>query len=159
MDDATLCFVVDSNRPQRVLLGMKKRGFGQGKYNGFGGKIENGERIEVAAIRELEEESSIRVLEADLQQVARLTFSFPYKVEWNQVVHVFVIRVWQGEPCESEEMRPEWFRANALPFNQMWADDEHWLPLVLDGQRIDGRFTFKADNETVDVVELRPLHI
>lgn len=34
----------------RVLLGMKKRGFGMGKYNGFGGKVEPGESIEAAAL-------------------------------------------------------------------------------------------------------------
>lgn len=36
---------------QRVLLGMKKRGFGQGLWNGFGGKVEEGETIKEAAKR------------------------------------------------------------------------------------------------------------
>ncbi len=44
----TLVFLVDDDR---VLLGMKKRGFGAGKWNGFGGKVEPGETIEEAAIR------------------------------------------------------------------------------------------------------------
>ena len=35
----------------RVLLGMKKRGFGQGRWNGFGGKVEKGETILQGAIR------------------------------------------------------------------------------------------------------------
>jgi hypothetical protein len=38
-------------RPNQVLLGMKKRGFGQGKWNGFGGKVEKGETILEAAQR------------------------------------------------------------------------------------------------------------
>ncbi len=43
----------------RILLGMKKRGFGEGKWNGFGGKVNliDGryqETIEEAAMRELE---------------------------------------------------------------------------------------------------------
>lgn len=33
-----------------MLLGHKKIGFGVGKYNGIGGKIENGENFENAAI-------------------------------------------------------------------------------------------------------------
>ena len=36
---------------ERVLLGLKKRGFGQGRWNGFGGKVEKGETITNAAIR------------------------------------------------------------------------------------------------------------
>lgn len=44
----TLLFVLE---PGRVLLGMKKRGFGAGRWNGFGGKIQVGETIEEGAIR------------------------------------------------------------------------------------------------------------
>eukprot|EP00051_Salpingoeca_urceolata_P006046 m.80347 g.80347 ORF g.80347 m.80347 type:complete len:91 (+) comp14659_c1_seq3:1046-1318(+) len=43
----------------RVLLGLKKRGFGQGKLNGFGGKVEAGETVAEAAARELEEVNAI----------------------------------------------------------------------------------------------------
>ncbi len=34
-----------------ILLGLKKRGFGSGKWNGFGGKVEANESIEEAAKR------------------------------------------------------------------------------------------------------------
>lgn len=34
-----------------ILLGFKKRGFGVGKWNGFGGKVETGESITDAAVR------------------------------------------------------------------------------------------------------------
>ena len=36
---------------KRVLLGLKKKGFGMGRWNGFGGKVEKGETIEQAARR------------------------------------------------------------------------------------------------------------
>jgi 8-oxo-dGTP pyrophosphatase MutT (NUDIX family) len=35
---------------------MKKRGFGEGRWNGVGGKVEPGESIEAALIREAKEE-------------------------------------------------------------------------------------------------------
>jgi len=44
----TLLFVVE---PDRVLLGQKKPGFGGGRWNGFGGKVDQGETIEEAAKR------------------------------------------------------------------------------------------------------------
>ena len=44
----TLVLIRESTR---VLLGMKKRGFGQGRWNGFGGKVEKGETILQAAVR------------------------------------------------------------------------------------------------------------
>lgn len=128
MQDATLVFLVRENE---MLLGYKKRGFAQGKLNGLGDKIEDGETIESAAARELYEECGVMVLPADLKPVARLDFFFPAKREWDQVVHVFVAERWTGEPVETDEMKPAWFSTDAIPFEKMWADDQHWLPLVL----------------------------
>lgn len=85
----------------RVLLGKKKRGFGEGYYNGFGGKIEQGERTEQAACRELFEEAGIQAVA--YEQVGRLHFSFDDKpLPWE--VHVFSCKAFKGEPRETDEM-------------------------------------------------------
>lgn len=44
----TLIFVL---KPGQVLLGYKKRGFAEGRWNGFGGKVEPGETIVQGAKR------------------------------------------------------------------------------------------------------------
>ena len=157
MLDATLVFCVRGHPPAEILLGMKKKGFGSGKYNGFGGKIEANETIQDAAVRELREECGIQVATGDLTRVARLEFFFPAMPDWNQVVYAFLAERWKGEPVETREMKPVWFRANAIPFEKMWADDGHWLPLVLRGKRIEAAFTFQPDNETLDAVSIREL--
>lgn len=154
MRDRTLCFLIRENPVTEVLLGLKKVRFGAGKYAGFGGRVEPGETIAVAAIRELEEESGVKVLAAHLQRVGRLTFLFPARPSWSQVVHVFLATAWDGKPVESEEMTPVWFSVNEVPYEHMWQDAAHWLPHVLAGERIRARFTFKEDNETVDEVEI-----
>ncbi len=151
MKIATLCFLI-KNCSNEILLGMKKRGFGAGKWNGFGGKVGSDESIEEAAIRELYEETNI--LANKLQKVGELKFIFPYKKEWNQIVHVFLAKEWKGHPKESEEMLPQWFNINNLPFEKMWQDDEHWLPLVLNGKKITATFIFNKDNETIAEMKL-----
>lgn len=145
MRQATLCFLVEG---QRVLLGMKKRGFGRGKWNGFGGKVGEGESIEKAMEREVLEEVGVEV--ASNEKVAELHFAFPYKHGWDQAVHVFLAREWQGEPRESEEMRPEWFEVEKLPFSQMWSDDEYWLPRVLAGEKVVGKIVFKEGEQIAE---------
>lgn len=40
-------------------VGQKRRGFGEGLYNGFGGKVEKGEHVIEAAVRELQEECGL----------------------------------------------------------------------------------------------------
>jgi len=128
---------------EKILLGMKKRGFGAGRWNGFGGKVNANESIEDAARRELTEEASIT---ADrLMPRGTLTFHFendPVVLE----VHVFSGTDFTGEPAETEEMRPAWFSFEKIPYASMWPDDEFWLPLILQGKNVHGNFWFKDTN-------------
>jgi mutator protein MutT len=131
-------------------LGFKKSGFAAGKYNGIGGKVEPGETVAAAAVRELEEEIGIIAAEEDLEAVGHFTFIFSAKPEWNQVVHTFLLRTWQGEPGESDEMAPEWFSVNDIPYGRMWPDDSHWLPKILAGDQVQARYLYREDNETIE---------
>jgi 8-oxo-dGTP pyrophosphatase MutT (NUDIX family) len=149
MYEATLCFLVRGEPPRDVLLGLKKIGLGAGKYAGFGGKVEPGETVVGAAVRELAEEAGVSAVEAHLQPIGHLTFLFPTRPAWDQVVHVFLVEEWEGEPAESAEMQPQWFALDALPVAQMWQDSAHWLARVLAGQSIRARFTYADDCETV----------
>jgi 8-oxo-dGTP diphosphatase len=131
------------------MLGFKKIGFGQGKFTGVGGKCEPGESANQAALRELYEETGVRAALADLKYAARLIFMFPFKAEWSQIVHVFLLRRWEGTPLEGREVRPEWYDEQNLPHQQMWQDARWWLPKVLAGEKFVMQFVFAPDNETV----------
>lgn len=155
MRDKTLCFLIREN-PAKVLLGFKKIRFGAGKYAGFGGGIEPGETVAEAAVREMEEETGVRVLEENLQRAGHLTFLFPARPSWNQVVHAFLTTTWDGNPVQSEEMAPVWFSVDEIPYEHMWQDAAHWLPRILAGEQIRAKFTFKEDNETVGEVKIEP---
>ena len=132
----TLCTV---HRHPRVLLGMKKRGFGAGRWNGFGGKVKGGETIEEAARREVLEETGMEIV--SMEKAGILEFEFendPVVLE----VHIFKIEDYEGEPVETEEMRPQWFMIDEIPFKQMWSDDPYWFPLFLKGRKFKGRIKF-----------------
>jgi 8-oxo-dGTP diphosphatase/2-hydroxy-dATP diphosphatase len=126
-----------------VLLGQKKRGFGEGKWNGFGGKLEKGESIEEAARREMLEESGVAV--SALQKAGIIHFEFEGNPEILEV-HIFRGREYVGEPFETEEMIPQWFRIDEIPFTEMWPDDEHWMPLFFAGKKFQGKFLFGEGN-------------
>ena len=155
MKHATLCFILDGDPPARILLGRKKRGFGLNKLNGFGGKIQPGETVPEAAVREIEEESGLQVPIESLRAAGTVTFHFPYQREFDHHVHVFLTTAWSGVLRESAEMAPEWHSLAEIPYSRMWQDDAHWLPHVLAGRSIDAEFTFARDNETVDSWTLR----
>lgn len=145
MQSTTLVLLIkrDDTHITDILLAMKKRGFGMGRYNGVGGKLEKGESIEDAARRETFEEISVTAHQ--LKKCAELTFFTPHRPEWNQVVHVFLADSWESDPQESEEMRPKWFSTQEIPYASMWPDDAIWMPRVLLGEFVTGTFTFAED--------------
>jgi 8-oxo-dGTP pyrophosphatase MutT (NUDIX family) len=146
MEQTTLCFLLKDGR---VLLGMKKRGFGTGKWNGFGGKLKDEEDAKVAATREIKEEAGVDIALDDLREVGTLEFHFQNTSDWDNLCHIFTATKWSGDPSESEEMRPQWYDINKLPFDSMWVDDSYWVPLVLAGKKIKGRFLFTDDGKEV----------
>lgn len=143
MKICTLLFLL---RDDEILLAMKKRGFGAGHWNGVGGKIEPDETIEGAAIRECQEE--IGVTPTDLEKVATHDFIFPEGTE-NIKAHTFITKSWEGRPTETEEMAPKWFKLTDIPYTEMWDDDIVWLPLVLQGKKLQTNFTFDDDNHMI----------
>ena len=142
----TLCIVQQGDK---ILLGMKKRGFGAGRWNGFGGKLNVDETVEQAARREMKEEAGIEL--TDLEKVGVIDFEFQGKPGILEV-NIFRSTDFSGEPVESEEMKPQWFGLDQIPFAQMWPDDIHWFPLFLVGKKFTGRFLF-GEGEGNTIVE------
>lgn len=144
MKELTLVYLV---REKEICLALKKRGFGEGNYNGYGGKLEKGETILQAAVREVFEESTCVVQEDDLEQVADITFVF---TDEQMHVHAYFARIWKGEPIETEEMKPYWFSYADIPYTHMWADDQHWMPPVFAGEKIQGTVWFFEDGKSIE---------
>ena len=155
MKNLTLSFLF---KDEKILLAMKKRGFGDGKWNGYGGKVEEGEGIEEAAVREIHEEGNVIVKKEDLENVGVIDFYFPDKPDWNQRVHIYKILKWQGEPEETEEteeMKPEWFDFDKIPFDKMWAGDDQWLKRVIKGEKVFGEIHFDEEGKKLGLVDLK----
>ncbi len=138
-DIATLMFIIRDNQ---VLLIRKKRGLGAGKINGPGGRLDPGETPVQCAIREVEEE--LLVTPTGVEEAGELRFQFVdgYSIHG----HVFRASDCTGTPGETDEAIPLWTPLNAIPYEEMWADDRFWFPLLLNRTPFSGRFLFDGDS-------------
>ena len=119
-----------------------------GNWNGFGGKVEASESVEAAAKRELLEEVGITA--QAIEPAGVLEFSFASDPKQLRV-YVFHVTAYDGEPKETEEMRPSWFALTDIPFSKMWPDDRYWLPVLLAHKYFHGTFHFDKP-ATIDYI-------
>ena len=138
-DIATLCFIRQAGQ---LLLIHKKRGLGAGKINGPGGRLDPGESPRQCAVRECQEELAITPLEPVERGLLEFQFADGYRLR----CHVFEAAGFSGTPVESEEAVPLWVPETDVPYDRMWADDQHWLPILLTSRdSFLGRFVFDED--------------
>ena len=137
-DTAVLTFVRSGGK---LLLILKKRGLGHGKFNAPGGRLEPGETPEQAAVRETQEEVGLTPL--GLCAAGRLDFAFAdgYSLR----CHVFTANAFEGALTETDEAAPFWCDEADIPYGRMWADDRIWIPLMLEGRGFEAQFVFERD--------------
>ncbi len=137
-DTAVLTFI---RRDGQLLLILKKRGLGKGKFNAPGGRLEAGETAEQAAVRETQEEVGLTPL--DLHRAGRLDFAFTdgYSLR----CHVFTADACEGTLTETDEAAPFWCAESEIPYGRMWSDDRLWIPLMLLGRPFEAQFIFEDD--------------
>ncbi|HTK03207.1 MAG TPA: 8-oxo-dGTP diphosphatase [Alphaproteobacteria bacterium] len=146
LKQATLVFLI---RNDEILLAMKKRGFGEGKWNGVGGKREITDKsIDDAAKREAYEEIGVSSL--SLEKVAEINFYWATKPEGTMQVTVFLSNKWDGEPADTDEMTPKWCGQKNIPYDQMLEDEQYWLPLVLEGKKLEADFLFDEEQKLIE---------
>ena len=64
-------------------------------------------------------------------------------------MNVFTIKEHEGEPIETDEMKPQWFDIDKIPYDEMWATDREWLPEYLKGKKFRARIHFDKDDQPI----------
>lgn len=136
---ATLMFVVQDGK---VLLIRKMRGIGKGKINGPGGKIDPGETPDECVVRECQEELHITPLNP--VKMGELWFAMSDIPDIH--CHVFMATEFEGTPTPTDEAIPLWTPIEEIPYDEMWEDDQYWLPQMLQGQKFLGKFVFEGES-------------
>lgn len=148
--EATLCHII---RGKKLLLKKASRGISVGKWNGPGGKIEPGETPTQSVVREVREETGLKI--RDPFYHGNLEFYMKGRDELDMRVHLFSASKFTGRARSSAEGAVRWFDSDRLPFDRMWDDDRYWMGAMLLGMRFDGRFYYDETNSRVVRFEIR----
>lgn len=138
---ATLCYVTDKKTDSTLMIHRVKRenDYHEGKWNGLGGKFEQGESPEECAIREIEEECGLKV--KSIKMKGFITFPmFDGKDDW--YVFLFTADEFTGELIDSNEGNLAWIKNNALIDLNLWDGDKIFIPWLFKDNFFSAKFNY-----------------
>ncbi|MHC1736727.1 MAG: NUDIX domain-containing protein [Ignavibacteriaceae bacterium] len=139
---ATLCYVKDKINDTTLMLHRvkKENDIHKDKWNGLGGKFELGETPEDCVIREVEEESGLKIRDPKLKGL--LTFpSFDGIDDW--YVFVFVAEDFSGDIIDSIEGDLHWIKNDELLKLPLWEGDQVFLDWFNKKSFFSAKFNYK----------------
>ena len=141
MQLATLCYVRKNGKTLMIYRNKKPNDVHEGKWNGLGGKFNAGEMPEECAVREVLEESGLRVKNPRLHGI--LTFPlFSGGKDW--YVFVYVFDDFDGNLIESDEGQLAWIDDNELLNLNLWEGDLYFLRWINEKRFFSGKFIYEA---------------
>jgi len=138
---ATLCYLKRDGKTLMLHRIKKANDIHAGKWNGLGGKLEDGESPEQCVIREVSEESGLTIHQ--LQYHGLLVFADFKGNDW--YVWVFTSGQFIGELIESGEGHLEWIEDELVPTLKLWPSDLIFLPWLKTGLVFSARFQYSGE--------------
>ncbi len=138
---ATLCYIKKDGKTLMMLRNKKKNDMHQGKYNGLGGKLKEGETPEECVLREVKEESGLLI--KDPMMHGFITFPmFDGKKDW--YVFLFTAKEFSGELIDSHEGKLEWIDNDKLLDLNLWEGDRIFIPWLFQEKFFSAKFVYNG---------------
>ncbi len=139
---ATLCYVMDKKNNKTLMIHRvkKKDDYHEGKWNGLGGKFDKGESPEDCAIREVLEESGLKIKNPRMHGF--ITFpNFDEKYDW--YVFIFTAEDFEGELIDSTEGNLEWIPNDKLTSLNLWDGDKIFMDWLFQDKFFSAKFNYE----------------
>jgi 8-oxo-dGTP diphosphatase len=145
---ATLCYITNKKTDSTLMIHRvkKENDYHLGKWNGLGGKFEQGESPEECAIREIKEESGLTV--NNITMKGFITFPmFDGKEDW--YVFLFVSDKYEGKLIDSAEGNLAWIPNEKLMEINLWDGDKIFIPWLFKDKFFSAKFNYE-NGEFID---------
>ncbi len=140
MQLATLCYLKQNNKTLMLHRVKKENDMHEGKWNGLGGKFEPGETPEECVIREIEEESGLKIINPTLH--GWISFpAFDDIKDW--FVFIFSSTEFSGELIDSDEGNLEWIEDEKISSLNLWEGDKIFMDWTNKNKFFSAKFIYK----------------
>tara|TARA_X000000368_G_scaffold405475_1_gene382634 strand:- start:504 stop:962 length:459 start_codon:yes stop_codon:yes gene_type:complete len=140
MINSTLCYLRNSGKTLMLHRNKKDLDIHKDKWNGLGGKIEQGESPDECIIREVKEESGYDIFKPVLKGF--ITFPQFDKInDW--LVFIYICKEYKGEMIESNEGTLKWIRNDDLLSLNLWEGDKFFMPWLDNNNFFSAKFIYK----------------
>lgn len=137
---ATLCYVRDQDKILMLLRNKKADDYHIGKWNGLGGKFEEGESPEECAKREIFEESGLTAIEMKMKGI--ITFpKFDNISDW--YVYIYLIDKFKGTLIDSPEGLLNWIPQKEIQNLNLWPGDKIFLEWIFRERFFSAKFIYE----------------
>ena len=125
--DTVLCYLRKEDKYLLLLRNKKKNDYNANKWIGVGGKVEPGETIDEAAIREVKEETGYDV--GFLKCAGEVLF---INDDYQEMMYVYEITDFKGQQISCDEGELQWIPLNKIYDYPMWEGDKAFLPKLIN---------------------------
>jgi len=137
---STLCYLKQGGKTLMMHRIKKDQDIHQGKWNGLGGKFLSGESPEECVIREVEEESGLRIQNPKLHGF--LTFpNFKAGQDWQ--MFLYTASEFTGTVKDCDEGHLEWVEDSKLKSLPLWEGDTLFLDWLKQDKFFTGKFVYE----------------
>ncbi len=123
----TLCYIEDEGKYLMLYRNKKKQDVNQGKWIGVGGHKEDGETIEECLLREVYEETGLKLLSYSLR--GKLHF---YIDDLYEVSYLYTSNNFLGTLIDCDEGKLEWISKEQVLQLKLWEGDYLFLEKLLN---------------------------
>lgn len=136
----TLCYIKTNNKTLMLHRNRKQNDIHEGKWNGLGGHIEQGETPEECITREVFEESGLTLIDPQLRGILTFPLFDDYEDEYT---FLFTATEFEGDLIDSDEGTLEWIDDSGVLDLNLWEGDRTFLKWLEDGRFFSGKLVYK----------------
>lgn len=147
MRETVLCYIFKDNKCLMLLRNKKENDYNKDKWLGLGGKIEDGETSNMAVVREVYEESGLRLLSFRKRGIIKFIND-----DYKEIMHLYESYEFEGDLIECDEGELHWIFVDDILNLNLWDGDRVFLSKLLN-TKDDINLTLLYENDLLkDVI-------